>query len=316
MWRAMLISRARLNLAGAALVYAAVFVLFLVFERPGLGIAHGFYIAIILVALAAGPWSGAAAGGLATALYALGIWINPHVPSTTIPTAETSIRAVSYLAVGAVVGLYAIRNRRLNQRLTDLTQKLQTLAERDVLTGLPNTRAFESAITRRLDHDQAFALLIGDIDGLKRINTTNGYNEGNDLLRQVAERLTHKLPADSEIARVGDDEFAILMPCEKSAEAAKYAAQLELYLDSEGARVTLGWALHPQEGSNALALYRIADERLYARKLMRGKRRSILQLIQGPDLLQEPTEDASGSATVGWSRPLHDDRRGEDEAAV
>ena len=110
----MLISRARLNVAGAALVYAGVFVLFLVFERPGLGIAHGFYIAIILVALAAGPWSGAAAGGLATGLYALGIWINPHVPSTTIPTAETSIRAVSYVAVGAVVGLYATRNRTLN----------------------------------------------------------------------------------------------------------------------------------------------------------------------------------------------------------
>jgi diguanylate cyclase (GGDEF)-like protein len=316
MWRALLISRARLNVAGAALVYAGVFVLFLVFERPGLGIAHGFYIAIILVALAAGPWSGAAAGGLATALYALGIWINPHVPSTTIPTAETSIRAVSYVAVGAVVGLYATRNRTLNRRLTDMTHKLQTLAERDVLTGLPNTRAFESAITRRLDHDQAFALLIGDIDGLKRINTTNGYNEGNDLLRQVAERLTHKLPADSEIARVGDDEFAILMPCEKSAEAAKYAARLELYLDSEGARVTLGWALHPREGSNALALYRIADERLYARKLMRGERRSILQLIQGPNLLQEPTEAAGGGATVGWSTRLHAEHRGEDEAAV
>jgi diguanylate cyclase (GGDEF)-like protein len=226
------------------------------------------------------------------------MWINPHVPSTTIPTVATSIRAVSYVAVGVVVGLYVTRNRTLNQRLTDMTHKLQTLAERDVLTGLPNTRAFESAITRRLEQEQAFALLIGDIDGLRRINTTNGYNEGNDLLRQVAERLTHKLPTDSEIARVGDDEFAILMPCEKSTEAAKYAAQLELYLDSEGARVTLGWALHPQEGSNALALYRIADERLYARKLMRGERRSILQLIQGPNLLQDPTRDAANPSPV------------------
>jgi diguanylate cyclase (GGDEF)-like protein len=316
MWLARLIPGARLNVVGAALVYGAVFALFLVFERPGLGIGHGFYIAIILVALAAGPWSGAAAGGFATALYALGMWINPHVPSTTIPTVATSIRAVSYVAVGVVVGLYATRNRTLNQRLTDMTHKLQTLAERDVLTGLPNTRAFESAITRRLENDQAFALLIGDIDGLRRINTTNGYNEGNDLLRQVAERLTHKLPADSEIARVGDDEFAILMPCEKSTEAARYAAQLELYLDSEGARVTLGWALHPQEGSNALALYRIADERLYARKLMRGERRSILQLIQGPTLLQDPAQDAGGSATAGWSTRLHADHCGEDEGSA
>jgi diguanylate cyclase (GGDEF)-like protein len=282
------IARRQALVAAGGALYAATFALFVAFERPGLGIAHGFYLAVILVSLAGGPWVGVAAGTLATALYALGIWINPHVPVATLPTLATSIRAVSYVAVGAVVGLYASRNRTLNDRLLQMTHELRMLAERDLLTGLPNTRAFETAITRRLEHNETFALLIGDVDGLRRINAVSGYDEGNDLLRNVAERLTRKLPPDSEVARVGDDEFAILMPCRKGEDAAKYAGQLELYLDSESYRVTLGWALHPHEGGNALALYRIADERLYARKLMRGERRSILQLIQ------EPAQDEAG----------------------
>ena len=159
---------------------------------------------------------------------------------------------------------------------------MRLLAERDVLTGLPNTRAFEPAITRRIDEEETFALLVADVDGLKRINAANGYDEGNDLLRTVADRLNHKLPPHSDIARVGDDEFAILIPCTRAKEAANYATQLQAYLDLEDSRVTFGWAMHPREGTNALALYRVAGERLYARKLMRGQRRGTLELIEPP----------------------------------
>src|SRR6266496_108739 len=217
-----LIPRRQAFLAAGAVIYAAIFALCLIFERPGLGIGHGFYLAVIFVALARGPMVGLGAGVLATVLYAIGIWINPHVSPATIPTLATSIRGVTYIAVGVVVGSYASRNRTLHRRLLELTNDLRMLAERDVLTGLPNTRAFEPAITRRIDDGDTFALLVADVDGLKRINTANGYDEGNDLLRNVAERLTHKLPPNSDIARVGDDEFAILIPCTKADEAAKY----------------------------------------------------------------------------------------------
>src|SRR5919201_250573 len=202
---ATLIPRRHVFLAVGALTCAVVFALFLIFERPGLGIGHGFYLAVIFISLAGGPTGGLGAGLLATALYAVGIWINPHVSPATIPTLATSIRAVSYVAVGVVVGWYASRNRTLNRRLLEMTNELQMLAQRDVLTGLPNTRAFEPAITRRIDAEESFALLVADVDGLKRINTANGYDEGNDLLRNVAERLSRKLPSDSDISRVGDD---------------------------------------------------------------------------------------------------------------
>jgi diguanylate cyclase (GGDEF)-like protein len=277
---AALIPRRHAFLAAGALGYAAVFALFVVLERPGLGIGHGFYLAVIFVSLAGGPIVGLGAGLFATLLYALGVLVNPHVSPATLPTLATSIRGVGYVAVGVVVGCYASRNRTLARRLTELTEELRMLAERDVLTGLPNTRAFEPAITRRIDNQEHFALLVADVDGLKRINAANGYDEGNDLLRKVADRLRYRLPSNSDIARVGDDEFAILIPCTKADEAAKYATQLQVYLDLEESRVTFGWAMHPQEATNALALYRIADERLYARKLMRGQRRGNLELVE------------------------------------
>ena len=64
------IPRQQALFAIGALTYAFVLALFLLFERPGLGIGHGFYLAVIFVALAGGPRSGLAAGVLATALYA------------------------------------------------------------------------------------------------------------------------------------------------------------------------------------------------------------------------------------------------------
>ena len=260
----------------------AIFALFWVFERPGLGLAHGYYIAIILAALVTGPRLGAAAGLLATVLYGIGIYVNPHVPVAELPSLATCIRAVTYVSVGLVVGLYASRNRALAARLAELMEELRVLADRDVLTGLPNTRAFEVAVSARLDLGQPFVLFVGDLDGLKRVNQASGYDEGNDLLQRVAERLTRLLPSACDVARIGGDEFALLLACERPDDASRLASRLERDLDAEGARITFGWSTFPQDGSTALALYRVADERLYARKILRGERRGVFGAV--PDL--------------------------------
>ena len=89
---ATLVQRRQAFLAVGALTYALVFALFLILERPGLGIASGFYLAVIFLSLAGGPIVGLGAGLLATFLYGIGIWINPHVSAASIPTLATSIR--------------------------------------------------------------------------------------------------------------------------------------------------------------------------------------------------------------------------------
>jgi diguanylate cyclase (GGDEF)-like protein len=257
----------RVALLGASAASAAiVFPSFLLYEKPGLGIGHFYYVSIILAALATGPWMGASAGAAATALYAIGVFLNPSIPPTEVLTTSTAIRFVTYVTVGAVTGYFAQSNRTL-------LAELRVLAERDALTGLPNTRAFERAITDRLDQGEAFALLIGDLDGFAQVNDAAGPLRGDDVLREVANRLLRALRAGDEVARVGGDEFAVVARCQGIDDAAKLAALLERVLADDGFAVTFGWGAFPQDGSNALSLYRAADERLYARKLIRGERR-------------------------------------------
>jgi GGDEF domain-containing protein len=81
---------------------------------------------------------------------------------------------------------------------------------------------------------------------------------------------------------VGGDEFAILTYARGTDDAARVAAQLQRLLGTEGLAVTFGWASYPQDGKNALSLYRAADERLYARKVIRGERRENIRAVESP----------------------------------
>jgi len=242
--------------------YAIVFACFLAFERPGLGLGHFYYVPVALLALASGPMVGAAGGVAAAGFFALGVYINPAIPPSEVLTLSTAIRLVTFTAIGALIGWFADDNRKL-------VGQLRILAERDALTGLPNTRAFESAIHRRLEEGASFALLIGDLDRLRNLNERRGQLEGDDLLRRLADMLGRSLAPGDELARVGGDEFAVLAAIGGGgSEAARLCGRLETALAQQGLRIRFGWAVHPDEGRNALSLYRAADERLYARKLL------------------------------------------------
>jgi diguanylate cyclase (GGDEF)-like protein len=257
----------------------AIFGAFTFLERPGLGIGHFFYVSIILAALATGPWVGAAAASVATALFATGVVVNPAIPPSEVLTASTGIRFVTYLTVGVVTGYFAKRNRLL-------MGELQLLAERDELTGLPNTRAFERAIGDRLAGDAPFALLVGDVDAFEETVVRGGLH-ADDVLREIASRLLRALPPGDEVARVGDDEFAVLTAAASAGEAGRVAAQLQRILADDGFSVTFGWSAYPQDGSNALSLYRAADERLYARRLLQ-RDSSVVPIGSTRDRADEP----------------------------
>ena len=260
------LSHRRLAISVAALLYGMVFAALITLEHPGLGLGHFFYLPVALVALTTGPRLGALAGVGAAALYAVAFALNPAVPTTSIVTVGAAIRLIPFAASGALLGWFASSNRAL-------VHKLQILAERDHLTGLPNTRAFEAAIARRFDSGRPFAILLGDMDGLKDMNDQHGEGEGDDALRRLGQMLANALDAGDELARVGGDEFAVLAALGSTQEAARLAARLEAVLSGSGLGITFGWAVHPQDGLNALSLYRAADERLYARKYIRSPRR-------------------------------------------
>lgn len=256
-------------MGAAAAGFALTFLSLAVMERPGLGLGHFFYISIGLIALLRGARIGAAAGALAAALYTLAVLINPSLPVFEILTISTPIRLVTFVGSGLLIGWFAERNRQLVERL-------EVLASRDQLTGLPNTRAFEAAVDRRFARNESFAILLGDLDALREANEASGHGEGDQILVQLAEALGRLVRPGEEIARVGGDEFAILASVSGKDAAAARSNELERRLAENGLAITFGWAAYPEEGGNALGLTRVADERLYARKLVRGRR------IDGP----------------------------------
>lgn len=256
----------------AIAAYALVFAAFVLFEVPGLGIAHFFYLPVAALALTGGIRRGAAAGAAAALLFAFGVLINPNISPDELVTLTTPMRLTTFMAMGALIGWFAAHDR-------SLVERLRVLAERDFLTGLPNTRAFEAAIARRLAAGTPFALLLGDMDRLKQINDTQGHAEGNDALRRLALMLGNNLRSEDEVARVGGDEFAVLTVLGRTDEAAGFAARLERVLANQGSRITFGWAVFPSDGENALSLYRAADERLYARKLVRSEQPETIGIV-------------------------------------
>jgi diguanylate cyclase (GGDEF)-like protein len=255
----------RAVLAGAVAGGTLVFLGLVFLERPGLGLAHFFYLPIAVVAIVFGARAGVLAGVGAAVLYTLAVVANASLPTFEVLTISTPIRLLAYALSGGLIGYFAEQNR-------DLIGRLEVLVERDRLTGLPNARGFEAAVDKRFALGQPFAILLGDLDGLRELNASDGHGEGDFVLVRLAETLGRLVGPDEQIARVGGDEFAILASVRTKEAAAERANRLEQRLREHGLVVTFGWSAFPDEGSNALGLVRIADERLYARKLVRGRR--------------------------------------------
>ena len=244
--------------------YAVVFVLYRLFERPGLGLGHLYYVAIVLAAIAGGTAIGASAAVLATILYAIGVYWNPHVPVATLPTVATGIRLVSYVLVGTLIGYYASRSRALLTRSNELTEELQILARRDYVTGLPNQRAFEVAVNERLEAGRPFALVLCQIPPPPASTATV------DWLLAIGERLMYAMPAEADVSRISDHQFAVLVALGDGQSAASMTVTVERALH-EFSHPVAGWGAYPADDSDALGLFTAASERLYARSIARGE---------------------------------------------
>src|SRR5436189_2331570 len=251
-------------LATSLALYPVILITFLVVEKPGLGLGHFYYFPVAMVALASGPAWGAAAGAAAAGCYALGVVINPNLPPQELLTASSSIRLVTYTTIGILIGWFAHSNR-------ELVDRLRTAEEHDFLTGLLNTRAFDGALSARVELGRPFGLILADMDNLREVNDTEGHAVGNDLLRRAADLLSRRLDRTDELARIGGDEFAVITSTPGTDAVRALCGRLTAALAEHGMSMRFGWAVCPRDGDSSLLLYRAADERLYAQKLIRSR---------------------------------------------
>ncbi len=292
-----LLSRRRLLAGVSAALYVLVFVALLTSGDAETGIGRFFYLAIVFAALAAGPVMGAAAGVLASSLYAATVLLNEPTPSQVLVSGTNFFRCATFVALGVLVGAVASSNRKL-------LSELHLLASRDPLTGLGNTRAFEEAQRRRFESGQRFELLLGDMDFLKEINDEHGHAKGDDSLRLLAGALARAIGPRDEAFRIGGDEFAVLTNADTVSSAAQIAAAVAADLTDAEHGITFGWALAPDDGENIISLYRAADDRMYERKRL-GQSRSA---TEGP----APYDTARPARVPSWTDSIDAPPDGEE----
>jgi diguanylate cyclase (GGDEF)-like protein/PAS domain S-box-containing protein len=160
-----------------------------------------------------------------------------------------------------------------------LEDHLRQQAAHDALTGLANYRrlaeVLDMEIKRSRRTGREFALLLLDLDGLKKINDRYGHLTGSHALCRVADVLSFCRDIDMA-ARYGGDEFAVVLP-ETGAEAAKHVAQrIRDSIANDGMEpllsVSIGVAIYPLDGERIETLLRAADMAMYSMKASKHKR--------------------------------------------
>jgi diguanylate cyclase (GGDEF)-like protein len=207
----------------------------------------------------------------------------------------------------AWIGILRHLVKSRTKELRTSQERLRHLAEHDALTDLPNRNLlhdrFSTAIQRVRRFNGHLGLLMADLDGFKEINDAMGHKAGDAVLREVAARLSGSVRATDTVARIGGDEFVILLTDLDQAEkaeqvAAKIVAILAepLLIDGKAVRVTvsIGILTFSGESESVDTLMHFADEAMYRAK-QRGKNRIEVYNQRGPsrpdpviDLKHEP----------------------------
>lgn len=256
---------------------------------------------------------------------------------------------ITTLAVLSIALLTSILDARLEARtaslaqsLTEANRELTQLALHDTLTGLPNrvllADRIDQAISRVDAEGGCFALMFIDLDGFKPVNDAFGHHMGDLLLREVSLRLREDLRSQDTLARIGGDEFVLLVQLSEQNDAMGLAAR-QVGLIARSFRVaehdlhisaSVGIALYPGNGHNAHELLMNADAAMYHAKgagkngysffdaSMNSNARKQLQLLQDLrnaldhnefSLYYQPKFDANNGRPVGaeallrWEHP-------------
>ena len=211
---------------------------------------------------------------------------------------------------GAILVLANATERR------EKDERLWLLAHCDALTGLPNRALYwdrlEQELLRARRVARSVAVLWVDLDGFKAVNDRLGHAAGDALLRAVAQRLCHRMRDSDTVARVGGDEFALILPDVTDSEAvvgvatelaASLAEPFELPQGPARISASIGMAWYPQHAAEAETLVQYADMAMYAAKRAGRSRVCVWPVETTPGLevgAADRTEALRSPSAVAW----------------
>lgn len=169
-------------------------------------------------------------------------------------------------------------------------ERLRSEADLDHLTGLANRRRFRVALNREVERWRRYgvpcALLLLDIDHMKAINDRYGHPAGDSVIRQIANVLTRVLRDNDTAARLGGEEFALLLASIDGDKAATAAERLRAILAEQNIpevgnfTVSIGVAACPAHANSERTLYAASDQALYVAKNEGRNRLAVAPLLQ------------------------------------
>jgi diguanylate cyclase (GGDEF)-like protein len=228
-------------------------------------------------------------GLLAVAVYATALLAqDPLVDGIGVRIAMTTGTVVATALVMGGIG----------RHVRGVMGRLESAAHTDPLTGLPNRRALDGAFARELARaartKAPLGVVILDLDGFKHFNDERGHLAGDRALERLGLVLADKTRAVDQAARIGGEEFALLVPdCDTSgglALAERLRRAVEVEFGGDGSlTASCGVASHPAHGDTPDALMEAADGALYEAK-RRGRNRVMAAGQRSPDLRAVPAE--------------------------
>ncbi len=215
------------------------------------------------------------------------VWMEHLQRGESLRLHDACLRSREGLAVPVALSCAALPNGQQAMTIValdmsavrDLYRKLELMTITDALTGLLNRRGFiqalEAAIARNQRSGRLSALLYLDLDGFKQINDTFGHDRGDDALRWVSGQLQTCLRPYDRLARIGGDEFTVIIEGIESrddvaAVADKLVRQVAADQDNFRLGASIGIACLPESGNSVEDIMRAADSAMYEAK-HRGK---------------------------------------------
>jgi two-component system, cell cycle response regulator len=196
--------------------------------------------------------------------------------------------ALDYLVKGEITPSSLERSIRYALKLGNTLEALRMLATQDELTGLLNRREYERILAEESERARRFGQPLGlaviDIDRFKTINDTHGHPAGDTVLKEAARRLAGSVRSVDRVARIGGEEFALILVQTDGPAALEAARRAILELAKEPIRIDNGRSLEvtasagvaslPGGATTASELFAAADRALFAAK-ERGRRRAV-----------------------------------------